>query len=143
MLNWGGLTGEIFFFRAVTTNREKSADVIVVGKVKKKSATDEGLNFNETSNLFKYLMKEPMQKMTSDVGFPQNDRTESEVYEGVQTFMWIEDGELVEVQTSTCNLLELILSPSNLNRAYRQVVGNGGAGGVDKMGTSELLPYIP
>ena len=35
MLNWGGLTGEIFFFRAVTTNREKSADVIVVGKVKK------------------------------------------------------------------------------------------------------------
>ena len=84
-----------------------------------------------------------MQKMTSDVGFPQNDRTESEVYEGVQTFMWIEDGELVEVQTSTCNLLELILSPSNLNRAYRQVVGNGGAGGVDKMGTSELLPYIP
>ena len=87
-------------------------------------------------------MKEPMQKMTSDVGFPQNDRTESEVYEGVQTFMWIEDGELVEVQTSTCNLLELILSPSNLNRAYRQVVGNGGAGGVDKMGTSELLPYL-
>ncbi len=32
-------------------------------------------------------MKESMQKMTSDVGFPQNDRTESKVYEGVQTFM--------------------------------------------------------
>ena len=67
-----------------------------------------------------------MQKMTSDVGFPQNDRTESKVYEGVQTFMWIEDDELINVQTSTCNLLELILSPSNLSRAYRQVVGNGG-----------------
>lgn len=56
--------------------------------------------------------------------------------------MWVEGDELVEVQTSTCNLLELILSPDNLNRAYRQVVGNGGFGGVDKMGTSELLPYL-
>jgi hypothetical protein len=31
-------------------------------------------------------------------------------------------------------------SPDNLNRSCRQVAGNGGAGGVDKMGTSELLP---
>lgn len=85
-------------------------------------------------------MEESMQKMTPDVGCPQNDRTESEVYEGAQTFIWIDGDELVEVQTSTCNLLELILSPDNLNRACRQVVGNGGVGGVDKMGTSELLP---
>ena len=31
--NWGGLTGEVI--RAVTTNREKSAEVIVTGKGKK------------------------------------------------------------------------------------------------------------
>ena len=31
--NWGGLTGEVI--RAVTTNREKSAEVIVAGKGKK------------------------------------------------------------------------------------------------------------
>ena len=58
------------------------------------------------------------EKITSNVSFPQNDRTESEVYEGAQIFMWIEGDELVEVQTSTCNLLELILSPDNLNRVY-------------------------
>lgn len=87
-------------------------------------------------------MEELTQKTTENVGYPQNERTESESYEGAQTFMWIEDDKLVEVQTGTHNLLELILSPTNLNRAYVQVVGNGGAGGVDQMGTSELLPYL-
>lgn len=83
-----------------------------------------------------------MQKTTEHVGYPQKYRTESESYEGAQTFMWIEDDKLVEVQTGTHNLLELILSPTNLNRAYSQVVRNGGVGGVDQMGTSELLPYL-
>lgn len=87
-------------------------------------------------------MEELTQKTTENVGYPQNERTESESYEGAQTFMWIEDDKLVEEQTGTHNLLELILSPTNLNRAYVQVVGNGGAGGVDQMGTSELLPYL-
>ena len=40
--NWGGLTGEVI--RAVTTNREKSAEVIVADRVKK-SVVGEGLNF--------------------------------------------------------------------------------------------------
>lgn len=87
-------------------------------------------------------MEEEKQKTTENVGYPQAARTESEVYEGAQTFMWIVGERLVEVQTCTHNLLELILSPSNLNEAYRQVVGNGGVGGVDKMATSELLPYL-
>lgn len=83
-----------------------------------------------------------MQKTTSLVGYPQNDRTESESYDGAHTFMWIKDENLVEVHTGTRNLLELILSPSNLNDAYRQVLRNNGCGGVDQMGTSELLPYL-
>jgi RNA-directed DNA polymerase len=33
-------------------------------------------------------------------------------------------------------------SPKNLNRAYKQVVSNGGSCGIDKMGTEELLPYL-
>ena len=74
--------------------------------------------------------------------YPQSDRTASEEHEVVQTFMEIKDEELVEVQFEGNNLLELILSPHNLNVAYRQVVRNGGAGGVDKMATSELLPYL-
>lgn len=86
-------------------------------------------------------MKEEMQK-TTQVGYLRIDRTESESYEGAQTFMEIIGENLVEVQPSTTNLLEQLLSSDNLNEAYRQVVGNGGAGGVDKMGTSELLPYL-
>lgn len=78
----------------------------------------------------------------SKTNCPQMDRTASDEYVGVQTFMEIKDEQLVEVQLEENNLLELLLSPSNLNAAYRQVVRNGGVGGVDKMETSELLPYL-
>lgn len=86
-------------------------------------------------------MEELMQKIET-TNCPRRVRTASEEQEGVQTFMEIKDEELVEVQLRGNNLLELILSPGNLNAAYRQVVRNGGAGGVDKMETSELLPYL-
>lgn len=86
-------------------------------------------------------MEELMQKIET-TNCPWRDRTAPEEQEGVQTFMEIKDEELVEVQLRGNNLLELILSPGNLNAAYRQVVRNGGAGGVDKMETSELLPYL-
>lgn len=86
-------------------------------------------------------MKEEMQNI-NEKNCSQRDRTASEEYVGVQTFMEIDDDELVEVQLEEDNLLYLILSPANLNAAYRQVVRKGGVGGVDKMGTSELLPYL-
>lgn len=86
-------------------------------------------------------MKESVQKTTL-VGYSQKSRTESDSYEGAHTSMWIVGEKLVEVQISRHNLLEFILSPDNLNLAYCQVVGNKGAGGVDQMGTSELLPYL-
>lgn len=82
-----------------------------------------------------------MQKI-NEKNCPQSDRTASEDYVGVQTFMEIKDENLVEVQLEASNLLELILSPANLNAAYLQVVRNGGAGGVDEMETSELFPYL-
>ena len=56
--------------------------------------------------------------------------------------MEIEDAQLVEVQFEGNNLLELSLSPQNLNSAYRQLVSDGEAGGVDNIETSELLPYL-
>lgn len=87
-------------------------------------------------------MKEEMQKITQEVNWSQRNRTVSEEYVGVQTFMGIENDSLVEVQLEEDNLLELILSPGNLTASYRQVVRNGGAGGVDKMVTSELLAYL-
>lgn len=72
----------------------------------------------------------------------QWDRTESEIFVGVQTFMGITENNLVEVHFVKENLLERILSPSNMNLAYKQVVTNRGKGGVDAMSTEELLPYL-
>lgn len=39
-------------------------------------------------------------------------------------------------------LLEQILSRDNLNRAYKQVKRNKGAGGIDGMQVDELLPFL-
>jgi len=73
---------------------------------------------------------------------PQEDRLEAEVIAGVQAFMEITEGRLVEVQSDGSHLMELILSPANMNRAYKKVMSNGGSGGVDKMEVKELLPYL-
>ena len=88
-------------------------------------------------------MKERMQKIsTLSDNCRQKDRTESESYAGVQTFIGITENDLVEVQFTKEDLLERIVSPANMNRAYKQVVSNGGSGGVDKMETEDLLPYL-
>src|SRR5574344_658923 len=88
-------------------------------------------------------MKERMQKTLSQVnGCPQKDRTESEGYVGVQTFMWICEDNIVEVPFDKEHLFEQILSPANLNRAYKAVVRNKGCGGIDKMSCEQLLPWL-
>lgn len=88
-------------------------------------------------------MKERMQKIsTQNDSCPQRIRTESKDNVGVQTFMGITENNLVEVHFVKENLLEYILSPSNMNLAYKQVVSNRGKGGVDFMNTEELLPYL-
>lgn len=88
-------------------------------------------------------MKERMQKISKQSdSCPQKDRTESEDYAGVQTFMGITENHLTEVQLAKDDLLERILSAANLNKAYKQVVSNGGSGGVDKMETEDLLSYL-
>ncbi len=85
-----------------------------------------------------------MQKISaqSDSRPPRN-RPEAERYEGVQTFMRVVDGYLTTEQPKTeCPLLEAILSPANLNKAYLQVKRNKGAAGVDGMECSHLLDYL-
>ena len=72
----------------------------------------------------------------------QRDRTASEYYDGVQTCIGITDNAFTEVTFTEGNLLEYILSPANLNRAYRQVVSNNGSGGIDGMSTDELLSWL-
>ena len=58
-------------------------------------------------------MKERTQKTLSQVnGCPQRDRSETEWYGGVQTFMWICEDNIVEVPFDKEHLFEQILSPS-------------------------------
>lgn len=84
-----------------------------------------------------------MQKMSaSNDSRPRRDSTECECYEGVQTYMGITENTLEEVHFERGDLLEFIVSPSNMNAAYRRVVSNGGSGGIDKVGVEALLPYL-
>ena len=72
-------------------------------------------------------MKERMQKTLSQVnGCPQRDRSETEWYGGVQTFMWMCEDNIVEVPFDKEHLFEQILSPANLSRAYKAVMRNKG-----------------
>ena len=88
-------------------------------------------------------MKERMQKTSAFANdCPQRDRTESEWYGGVQTFMWMTEDNIVEVPFDKEHLLEVILSPDNLNEAYKAVVRNKGCGGIDKMSCEQLLPWL-
>lgn len=88
-------------------------------------------------------MKERMQKTLSRVnGCPQRDRSETEWYGGAQTFMWMCEDNIVEVPFDREHLFEQILSPANLNRAYKAVMRNKGCGGIDKMSCEQLLPWL-
>ena len=64
-----------------------------------------------------------MQKTLSQVnGCSQRARTESEWYEGAQTFLWITEENVVEVPFDKEHLFEAILNPDNMNNAYKAVV---------------------
>lgn len=85
-------------------------------------------------------MKGAKQKTTESC--PQRNSAERERYEGAPTLIGIVGDELVEVQLSSDRMLEYILTPDNLNRAYRQVKANKGSGGIDRMEVDQLLPYL-
>ena len=73
---------------------------------------------------------------------PQKDSTARESYEGARTFMDMAENNLKEVRFERGSLLELILSPENLNRAYLRVKRNHGRGGVDGLSTEDLGDYL-
>ena len=79
---------------------------------------------------------------TEVVGCPQRARTESEWYGGAQTCIWMVEDNVVEVPFDREHLLESILTPENLNKAYKAVISNKGCGGIDKMSCDELLPWL-
>ena len=83
-------------------------------------------------------MKGRKQKISNKETYPQKNRKESEGYVGGQTFMWITENNLTENNQLGYGQLKFILSPSNLNAAYKRVRRNKGVGGVDKMEVESL-----
>ena len=125
--------------RAATANPQKSADAILAGTLKL-VGLGEGQNLTKRATTLDYPMKEEKQK--TEESCPQNDSAEREGYEGAQTLIGMVGDDLVEVQLTSDRMLEYILTPDNLNRAYKQVKANKGSGGIDKMDVEQLLPYL-
>lgn len=82
------------------------------------------------------------QKISKNETCPQKNGTASEGYVTGQTFLWMTENNLTDTDQSGDGMLEFILSPSNLNRAYQQVKRNKGSGGVDKMEVESLKDYL-
>jgi len=86
-------------------------------------------------------MKGGKQKISKDTCL-QNSRAEPEGYAGGQTFIWMTENNLTNADRPEYGLLEQILSPANLNRAYKRVRSNRGSGGIDKMEVESLKDYL-
>jgi RNA-directed DNA polymerase len=86
-------------------------------------------------------MKGGKQKISQDTCL-QNNRAEPEGYAGGQTFIWITENNLTNTDKPEYGLLEQILSPTNLNQAYKRVRSNKGSGGIDKMEVESLKDYL-
>ncbi len=81
-----------------------------------------------------------MQKISKDTSQMAN-RTETDNKFGGQTFMGITENNFTN-NDQRFGMLEMILSPINLNKAYKKVKSNKGSGGVDGLSVDDLLPYL-
>jgi hypothetical protein len=86
-------------------------------------------------------MKGRKQKISQD-SYLQKNRAEPEDYVGVQTSMWITENNLTSIEQTGYGMLEQILSPANLNAAFKRVKQNKGAGGIDEMQVESLKDYL-
>lgn len=71
-----------------------------------------------------------------------DSRMEPKDMTGLQTSMGIIETGFTAFTRPKDGLLEFILSPANLNAAYKKVKCNKGSGGIDGMSTDDLLPYL-
>ena len=86
-------------------------------------------------------MKGREQKKSKDFCL-QKDRAEPEVYAGGQTYIRITENNFTNADQPSYGLLEQILSPTNMNQAYKRVKSNKGSGGIDKMEVESLGGYL-
>jgi hypothetical protein len=57
--------------------------------------------------------------------------------------MWITENKRINIPNATgYDLFEMILSPTNLNLAYKKVKQNNGASGFDEMKVESLSDYL-
>jgi group II intron reverse transcriptase/maturase len=82
-----------------------------------------------------------MQKISQDTWL-QKDRAAPESYAGGQTFIGITENNFTDPDYQNYGLLEQILSPANLNQAFKKVRSNKGSAGVDKMDVESLQDYL-
>jgi len=75
-------------------------------------------------------------------GFRRRDSAEHEEEGGALIGKRITENNIANGDRKIDGLLEQIVSPENLNRAYKRVKRNKGAGGIDGMGVDELLQYL-
>ena len=90
---------------------------------------------NVTNDRFKnrQLHTEDYQQMVS---------AEQREYVEVFAYQRITENNDIITDFWTDNLMELILRKDNLNKAYKRVKSNKGAGGIDGMQVDELLPFL-
>jgi len=86
-------------------------------------------------------MKGRKQKKSKDTCL-QIDRAEPEAYAGGQTYIRITENNFTNADQPSYGLLEQILSPTNMNQAYKRVKSNKGSGGIDKMDVESLKDYL-
>ncbi len=90
-----------------------------------------------------YRMKGKEQKIGDTAPTcPGDDRPEAESSTGGQTYLWMTEKSGTNAYQTGQGMLEQILSPLNLNTAYKHVVANKGSGGVDKMEVESLKEYL-
>jgi RNA-directed DNA polymerase len=75
-------------------------------------------------------------------GCLQRVSAEQKEYAGVCVPPRMTETDITSTDPQTERLLEKILTNENLNRAYKQVKRNKGAGGIDGMQVDELLPFL-
>ncbi len=75
-------------------------------------------------------------------GCRRRDSAEHEEESGALIGQRITENNVTNADRDVNRLLERIVSPENLNNAYKRVVRNKGAGGVDGMKVDELLQYL-
>jgi len=75
-------------------------------------------------------------------GYLQRESAEQKEYAEVSAHLRITENNRIITDFQTDELLDEILHRDNLNKAYKKVKSNKGAGGVDGMSVDELLSFL-